>query len=360
MKKFIWKRGVWKRIAQVVFALVLLLGMSVGAFWLKYMYISTPQEIVQFESEGITLEGTLYYPDESDGPFDAVIVLQGSGRATRDTGPLIVQSKGFLKKGFAVLRYDKRGMGNSGGTFRNENFEKLIADTYSAIDHLKSDAKIRTIGLATNSESALFAPQIASDRNDISFIYNTGGSVVSFERLAIYQMGHLMSKWHKNPRDVEKIMRLYQDVLTFYIRADMNPDYFNQAKDELNERMLAATAQYGSSTLPFVSGVGNYNEAYVHRRGYSSAYDPQKYFELSFNTPLFYAFADLDVNVPTEASVVALEKIIKNKMHKIEYKVWKNADHSFGRIYWAPYGIYPKGYLDEMGDWARNTVGSKD
>ncbi|MEP1095951.1 MAG: CocE/NonD family hydrolase [Cyclobacteriaceae bacterium] len=355
MKKIIFKRKIWKRIGISVLAFLLVLGLAATAFWLRFMYIPTPKEIVHFESLGVTLEGTLYYPDDQNGSYDAVIVLQGSGRETRDAGPLLVQSKGFLKKGFAVLRYDKRGIGNSAGTFRNENFEKLVADTHAAIDYLKSKAKIRTIGLATTSESVLFAPQIASERNDISFIYNTVGSVVSFDRLAVYQMGHIMRKWHKDS-DAEEIIRLYQDVLTLYIKSDGNPDYFNNAKDELNNRMAAATAKYGGPTLPFMSGVGTYNEAYVHRRGYSSAYDPQKYFEQSFKTPLFYAFAELDINIPTDESVVALDEIISRNEHNVEYKVWPNVGHAFGKIYWAHYGIYPKGYLDEMGDWALKMV----
>ncbi len=126
---FIFKKRIWKGIGAVFLSLILLLSLAVGAFWLTYIHIPTPRDIVHFNSaDGVTLEGTLFYPSSQQEPFHAVLVLPGSGRITRDNGPTMVQSKAFVKKGFAVLVYDKRGTGESGGTFRYDDIKNLVAD----------------------------------------------------------------------------------------------------------------------------------------------------------------------------------------------------------------------------------------
>lgn len=362
MKTFIFKRKVWKRVGIFFLFFILSIVVLVTIFWYTYVYISTPKETVQFVSKGETIVGTLYYPNNGEGPFPTVLVLPGSGPSIRNSLPLTVQSKGFIKSGFAVLVYDKRGSGESGGIFRNEDFENLILDINNALDFLTSKPKVRPddFGLATNSESVFFGPQIASERDDIAFIYATVGSLVDFASLSIFQMRHRMNSLHDTPDDVDEIITLHKDILDFYMQSDQNPSYFNREKGVLQQRMSEACAKYGAKKLPFGCQFGAYNTSYVRRRAYSSAYDPRIYFEKSFETKLFYSFAALDINVPTEASVAALKKIMERNMHDTEYKIWPNIDHDFGEIYWAPYGIYPKGYLDEMGAWAQNVINEKE
>ena len=75
-------------------------------------------EIVKFDSEGVTLEGVLDLPPGS-GKFPLVVFVHGSGQRTRSDYSEFVAP--FLKNGFATFRYDKRGVGNSGGHFDDVN-----------------------------------------------------------------------------------------------------------------------------------------------------------------------------------------------------------------------------------------------
>src|SRR5262249_13147885 len=72
---------------------------------------------VRFKSGSATLSGTLTLPPGS-GPFAAVAWVHGSGRTTRaylpDLQALLVHD------GVAVLAYDKRGVGQSGGSYPGE------------------------------------------------------------------------------------------------------------------------------------------------------------------------------------------------------------------------------------------------
>ena len=75
------------------------------------------------EKEGNTLSGTLTIP-EGKGPFTAVILVSGSGQQNRDEElmnhrPFWVIADYLSRRGIAVLRYDDRGMGGSGGEVEN-------------------------------------------------------------------------------------------------------------------------------------------------------------------------------------------------------------------------------------------------
>src|SRR5260221_13875092 len=67
-----------------------------------------------FESGHVRLAFTLDLP-AGRGPFPAVVMGHGSGRITRDQ--LTWGAQHLTSLGFAVLRFDKRGVGESSGTF---------------------------------------------------------------------------------------------------------------------------------------------------------------------------------------------------------------------------------------------------
>ena len=67
-----------------------------------------------FRSDSARLGYTMQWP-AGDGPFPLIVLVHGSGRTTRDEMANIVPR--FLERGFAVMRYDKRGVGVSEGEF---------------------------------------------------------------------------------------------------------------------------------------------------------------------------------------------------------------------------------------------------
>ncbi|MEX1203262.1 MAG: alpha/beta fold hydrolase [Ferruginibacter sp.] len=149
------------------------------------------EEEVIFEnkSAGIQLVGTLSYPkplpnvDYLKVPtYPAVILITGSGPQDRDETlfehkPFAVIADYLTKKGFAVLRYDERGVGKSTGKFQESTTADFANDTEAAFDFLKSQSQIDTahIGLIGHSEGGMIAPMLAARRNDIAFIVMLAG-----------------------------------------------------------------------------------------------------------------------------------------------------------------------------------------
>ncbi len=149
------------------------------------------EEEVAFEnkSAGIKLAGTLTYPKPLPGvdyvkapTYPAVILITGSGPQDRDETvfghkPFAVIADDLTKKGFAVLRYDERGVGKSTGKFQESTTADFANDTEAAIDFLKSQPQIDTahIGLIGHSEGGMIAPMLAAQRKDIAFIVMLAG-----------------------------------------------------------------------------------------------------------------------------------------------------------------------------------------
>lgn len=70
-------------------------------------------EDVGFTSHGAVLSGSIAWPAEAP-PVAAVVFVHGSGPQARDLG----LARRFAQHGIAVLVYDKRGVGRSGGATR--------------------------------------------------------------------------------------------------------------------------------------------------------------------------------------------------------------------------------------------------
>ena len=124
----------------------------------------------------VSLAGTLTLPP-GPGPFPAAILVAGSGPQDRDETvaghrPFLVLADHLTRKGVAVLRYDKRGIGKSTGNFDQATTEDFASDAAAALAYLKSQKEIdaRKIGLIGHSEGGIIAPMIASRSSDVAWM----------------------------------------------------------------------------------------------------------------------------------------------------------------------------------------------
>jgi uncharacterized protein len=124
----------------------------------------------------VELAGTLTLP-QGTGPFAAAILITGSGPLDRDAAmanhkPFLVLSDYLTRRGIAVLRYDKRGVGQSGGSTEMATTLDLASDAESAIAYLKSrkDIDPAKIGLIGHSEGAMIASAIAASSHDLPWV----------------------------------------------------------------------------------------------------------------------------------------------------------------------------------------------
>ena len=108
----------------------------------------------------------------------ALVLLPGSGPSTRsDSEPL---AQPFLRAGFAVLTFDKRGCGDSTGSWLTSSLDDMAADGRALFDWLavRADVEPARVGLVGVSQGGWVAPLVASGRPGVAFIIAlTGGGV---------------------------------------------------------------------------------------------------------------------------------------------------------------------------------------
>ena len=136
-----------------------------------------------FPSGDVQLAFTLDLP-AGQAPFPAVVFGHGSGRMTRhDLAGLAAQ---WTRLGFAVLRFDKRGVGVSTGTFvfvgtkdSQDVFPQLASDVAAGVRFLRTRPEIdpKKIGIAGWSQAGWILPLAARELGDVSFMALFAGPV---------------------------------------------------------------------------------------------------------------------------------------------------------------------------------------
>lgn len=154
---------------------------------------------VRFESDGVTLAGTLTLPRGS-GPWPAAVLISGSGGQDRDEN---TPGQGGLKlgifrsiadtltgRGIAVLRYDDRGVGGSGGDLRTAGLVDLVGDVGGAVDYLRGLAEIdgERVALVGHSEGGVIAPIVAADDPEIAAVVLMAGTATSLDSVLMDQI----------------------------------------------------------------------------------------------------------------------------------------------------------------------------
>ena len=145
-----------------------------------------------FDGDGARLAFTLDLPGGT-APFPAVVMAHGSGRVTRDQ--LTWAARHFTALGYAVLRFDKRGVGESTGTFVFVGtkdspwvFPQLAGDVAAGVRFLRTRPEIdqRRIGLFGASQAGWILPLAARQLGGVAFMVLWSGPVCSVGQEMFY------------------------------------------------------------------------------------------------------------------------------------------------------------------------------
>ena len=126
---------------------------------------STNDEAIHIPGSGFTLAGTVSKPQSAAAArLPAVILIGGSGPTDRDGVafgiPILGEIAGALADaGFVVVRYDKRGIGQSGGRTESASLADYAEDVRAAVKMLaaRKDVDPKHIAVVGHSEGGSVA-----------------------------------------------------------------------------------------------------------------------------------------------------------------------------------------------------------
>lgn len=284
----------------------------------------------------IELSGTLSLP-KATGNFPAVVLISGSGPQNRDEEllehkPFLVLADYLTRNGIAVLRYDDRGVGESGGKFKDATTQDFADDAEAAFEYLKSRPEINKnkIGLLGHSEGGTIAPIIAAKNKNVAFIVMLAGTAIPGDEILMLQ-NYLINKAEGMPD--EELTKL----------GNINMMIYNTVKQEKDSKKLKEQLSeiYHTKLKPvFIakgipeSQVNQYitlqiNEISSPWYSYFIRYNPAPAIE-KVQCPILALNGENDLQVPADANLGAIKDIVKKNGNKnVTVKELPGLNHLF-------------------------------
>lgn len=295
-------------------------------------------EEVQFRnvSAGFDLAGTFTKPS-GKGRFPAVALITGSGSQDRDESvfghrPFLVLSDHLTRKGIAVLRFDDRGVGKSGGNAGEATTLDLVTDALAAVDYLKSrpDVNPKRVGLAGHSEGGMIAPLAASRDRDIAFIVLLAGPAMRGDSLIVLQAEAIMRASGTPDSTVIRYVSVQKRI---FDAIESEPDTAAAAarvRSILNEVVAGMTAeelsQSGLSEETIPVQISQVNSPWFR---YFLSYDPAPVLG-KIRVPVLALWGEKDTQVPPEQNLPLMRAALgRAGNRKAELRVLPSLNHLF-------------------------------
>ncbi|MFD1414360.1 alpha/beta hydrolase [Oceanobacillus jeddahense] len=182
------------------------------------------EDITLEAEEGYPLQGKLTLPAEGEGPYPAVVLVQGSGGSDMNEAifkyrPFQDIAYGLAEEGIAVLRYDKRTYTH--GEKMAEELgpaitvkEETIDDAVEAAGLLQDDERIRTdqVYIGGNSLGGIVAPRIDEEADTAGMIILAGSPRPLWEILYDQQINLLPESLRDQAEEFRDLAESFQDM----------------------------------------------------------------------------------------------------------------------------------------------------
>jgi uncharacterized protein len=285
---------------------------------------------VGFPGAGVELRGTMIVPTAA-GACPGVVMIGGSGPSDRHNDGLFDALGEYLAgAGIAVLCYDKRGAGESTGTWATATVDELARDAAGAVATMRAQPEVAAgaVGVLGHSEGGWVALRLDAQRVSPAHVILNSCPAVSFlesEVFALTQEGV----------EEQTAASVYQQLATAVQAGRRYQD---------GQRVLAAYQR--ESWYDALHANGFYlDETTWAQLGAWSGYDPSD--DLArMTTPTLAIFGEDDPLVPVRASAVRYEQTAAQAARPQRTVVFTGADHRLR----TGAGFAP-GYLALLATW---------
>ena len=205
-----------------IFLIVIMLSSFASASALETETISRRDLVIDL-GEGLTTDAQLTFPTVGVGPFPGVLLIPGGGAPdmdeymppySTDTGeparPHLQIAEYLSERGFAVMRYNKRGVGFNSTladpeVFFNITIQDLKRDAEKVLEVLRQQSEVDAdeITLLGHSESTIIAPRIAADNPSVKNIVLMGTAGRSYYDIKYHKTVNLRVTLAKEILDID-------------------------------------------------------------------------------------------------------------------------------------------------------------
>ena len=309
------------------------------------------REDVRFSNGAIQLAGTLRAPARP-GRHPAIILVHGSGAENRDY--ILPFARWLVRRGIAVLGYDKRGVGGSSGDWKSAPFEELAGDVLAAFEYLKTRSEIDAaqVGLLGVSQAGWVMPIAAVRAPELAFLVSiSGGGIVPAETALDNARSEMMDAGMRT-EVIDRILDLMR-LQHRFARTGEGWDEYMDARKQL-------AARFGGAPPPSFPGTRDDSLWTTMRAFYF--YDPAPTLG-RLKTPTLALFGERDRNIVPERNVPAWEAGLKaagnpdyaiRVLPKANHLQWEARTGSGGEMA-SLNGFVPE-YLPTIEDWLAKRI----
>jgi uncharacterized protein len=292
----------------------------------------------------VRLAGTLHLP-ASPSPHPAVLMLQGSGPADRESGGYFPPIRdAFLSRGIAVYSFDKPGIGGSSGDWRQYALAERTDQALAALTLLREHDAIdpRRVGVWGQSQGGWLVQMIAARLPDLAFaIANSGPGIPPYEQNH-YGIEHTMRAEGKPEGQIERAVAWIDALDAAAARGD---DYAAVEASLLGPARGKPWGEYFT--------VDDAEDWGLLCRFAAERHEPAEALARVY-CPFLALFGELDPLLPALESAAIYGKALREAGNRdATIVVFPQGNH---RVLVAETGEFATGYLDLLADWTAKRV----
>jgi uncharacterized protein len=301
-------------------------------------------EEVAFASADVTLAGVLSLP-EAPGPRPAVALVSGSGAQDRDGanpalpgyGPLRWLADDLTRDGFAVLRWDERGVGASTGDHASATSADLADDLEAAVRYLaaRPDVDPQRVGILGHSEGGALVAMVGARAPEVAFVIAMAPPALPYTEVVVSQVARISADSGMTPEQVAEAAAQQTRVVELALAEDW--EGLESFLVEVTTAQVAALPEETRAQIPDV-------DAYVAQQaaaGVATFQVPWMRFFLTYDpaddwsrvtAPVLGIFAALDAQVDLDENLPAFEAALAAAGNDdVTVVVLPEANHLFQR-----------------------------
>ena len=306
--------------------------------------VTVTAEELSFEWNGLTLAGTLHTPatasDAQPGvdPVPAVLMMQGSGPADRDSGGYFPPIRdNFNRRGIATFSFDKPGCGQSTGDWMHYALYGRADQADAALDVLRDHPAVNAeaLGIFGHSQGGWLTQILAARRNDVAFAVSSSGPSITVNEQNLFGCEHTMRAAGHDQTEIDEALRFIGQVTE---AAAAEQDYAS-----VSEQLISPAQDRPWYGYLAIDDTAEWDFAKLL---VSEDHDPCA--ELAkVSCPYLAVFGGLDVLVPAwSGAQESGHALCDAPSDDTTVVVFPGGDHRM-----QDDGVFVPGYLDLLGDW---------